>query len=176
MKKILRSYEVCGRTRWNIINYSNDANDCLRFLYFCRLRNNCLVLSDDDLMSRASAHILAKLSIETLYTSGVSSCIVERMVVHDTIWNSSTEFLYVPCSWDRRSTFARKLRGGGRENRWEIKRMSRFRKQFLRNISCLDEEDKTAVSEICNSERWTFSRFTVVLCPTRRCYKSVIFF
>lgn len=159
MRKTLRPYEVCGRARWN--NYSSDAFSTRANLHVFNTFLDCEITASFHpipiLISHASAYILAKLSIETLYTSGFSSCIVERMAVHDTI--GTPEFLYVPCSWDRRSTLARN--SAEAENRWGIKRMSRFRKQFLRNISCLVKEDKTAVSEIRNSERWTFSLFTL---------------
>lgn len=65
------------------------------------------------ILYRAFAYTLAK----TFYWDVVHFrrklmyCRKDGCARHD--WNSSTEFLYVPCSWDRRSTLARKSRGGG---------------------------------------------------------------
>jgi len=148
-RKIL---SVCRQTRWN---YSSDAffsRISARFLFFSRLRNNCVVLSDADLISHA--YTLAKLSCtETLYIlPTVSSCIVERMAVHDTIGAPPLNFYMFPAA-ETDKAFSQETRR--RRSLWRIdggiKRMSRFCKQFLRNISYLVEE--WLLSEIRNSER-----------------------
>lgn len=64
------------------------------------------------------------------------------MAVHNTIGTPPLNF-YMPHAAETGEALSqeKKLRGGGTEDRWGIKRMSRFRKQFLRNISYLVEEE-----------------------------------
>lgn len=90
------------------------ASEYLRVLYFLLDRETTASFSSGaDLIFHASTDTLAKTFIETLCTSGVSSCIIERMAVHDTIGTPPLNFYMSRAAETGEALSRKKLRGGG---------------------------------------------------------------